>query len=219
MLGHLVQSLSGSAALLDGLAAQLPQLTLALAAALREGVEPFPQLEEASRGLDQVLEAQRCEGFSAAVQGVFRALLQLPPEEQRDVFEVLHAVVSEKMLQVLPVAVAAASAPGAHQRVVSGGCGAPMPAPASSARPARTTTSAGLVTLAGGSFTLSTPSIAARRRRVAPPKAAPRAGPTGPLRGPPSLVGPGAGVRAGARAGTTTAARARGCMSGRAARA
>mmetsp|Transcript_83363 Transcript_83363/g.258893 ORF Transcript_83363/g.258893 Transcript_83363/m.258893 type:complete len:398 (-) Transcript_83363:72-1265(-) len=120
----LLQRLASSPAELDGLAARRPKAAAAVVAALREALEPFPQLQGPLGSLDGVSQAQHFEGLGAALEGLLRAALQLPEEQQRDVVSVLHAVVVERLLQLPSEEAAAAPAVGAPQGVACDGCDA-----------------------------------------------------------------------------------------------
>jgi len=120
----LLQRLSGAQAELESIAVQRPVAAFAIVGALREGLEPFPQLQEISSSLDRILLTQSFAGLGTALESLIQTMLQLPLDQQRDVISVVHASVVERLMQFLPQAAATALAVGAHPGVVCDGCGA-----------------------------------------------------------------------------------------------
>lgn len=119
----LLQHVSGSHAEIDKVASQSPEGARAVLQALRDGLEPFPQMQETHMALDKWLQSGSLEGLGVLMEGFLRSLIQLPLEQQRDVASIVVGGVLEKFLQVLP-SVTSAGSGLPHVGVVCDGCNA-----------------------------------------------------------------------------------------------
>lgn len=80
-----LQNLSGAHQELDELASVQPDLVRRLMIKLREGLEPFPQMQETNTALDEMLQTESTTGFGVVVEGFLRTFTQLPFDQQRDI--------------------------------------------------------------------------------------------------------------------------------------
>lgn len=111
---------------LERLSTKRPEMTVALLEALRDGLQPFPLLQQPREGLDRVLQSSCFEGVGDVVELLLRTLLQLPPEQLRNVLSVVNSIVLKAALRFLPDAASMTEeiAPGVHWRITCDGCGA-----------------------------------------------------------------------------------------------
>jgi len=94
--------LVGREAEVDRVVASQPELFASLLRALREGLEPFPQFEEAMSALDRITQSGSLSGTAKVLAAILHALASLPQDQQREVAEVAFGGVAEQLAAVLP---------------------------------------------------------------------------------------------------------------------
>merc|ERR1719498_964212 len=115
----LLQNIAGHQQDIDRLAGRRPELAKAIIQALKDGLEPFPQMQEALAALESLSETDSFAGVGAAVETLLRALMQLPADQQRDIASILVGGVLEKFLQDLPNM---SEGPAEHPHMPMHGC-------------------------------------------------------------------------------------------------
>lgn len=122
----LLQHVSGAHGEIDKIAAEKGEMMRAVLQALRDGIEPFPQLQDTQMALDQILQAEALHGVGAVLESFLRSLTQLPFEQQRDIASIAVGGILEKILQgqILPSTASAAASGPVHAGVICDGCNA-----------------------------------------------------------------------------------------------
>eukprot|EP00450_Noctiluca_scintillans_P022203 CAMPEP_0194526382 /NCGR_PEP_ID=MMETSP0253-20130528/62169_1 /TAXON_ID=2966 /ORGANISM="Noctiluca scintillans" /LENGTH=343 /DNA_ID=CAMNT_0039371207 /DNA_START=48 /DNA_END=1075 /DNA_ORIENTATION=+ len=108
---------------LDRLASEKAEVSLFVLAALREGLEPFPQFSVACEEMDRLLAASCTQGLGASVESLIRALVDLRPEDQRDIAPLAFGDAMGLLLQIMPLSSMQNGRP-AGLTVCCDGCGA-----------------------------------------------------------------------------------------------
>jgi hypothetical protein len=98
----IAQQISGKREKLDEFAARQPDMVRQIIQVLRDGLEPFPQMQETHMGLERTLQAENLQGFGEVMENFFRTLAQLPLDQQGDITSIAIVGALEKLFQLLP---------------------------------------------------------------------------------------------------------------------
>jgi len=119
----LLQQISANRDEVDKLATKKPEMVRGVLQALREGLEPFPQMQEANAALERILQTEDLQGLAAVLESVLGGLTQLPAEQQRDIASIAFGGVLAKLLPTADAMPEAEGHVAHHAGIVCDGCG------------------------------------------------------------------------------------------------
>eukprot|EP00419_Tripos_fusus_P008879 CAMPEP_0172657784 /NCGR_PEP_ID=MMETSP1074-20121228/2328_1 /TAXON_ID=2916 /ORGANISM="Ceratium fusus, Strain PA161109" /LENGTH=673 /DNA_ID=CAMNT_0013472947 /DNA_START=73 /DNA_END=2094 /DNA_ORIENTATION=+ len=105
-------------------ASRKPDVVRAILEAFRDGLEPFPQLQDVYNAVEKTLQSDSFDGLTQAATAFLEAFTKMPQEQQRDIAPIVLGSVMEKVVPLIKAAVDrhVNSDQGVHPGVVCDGC-------------------------------------------------------------------------------------------------